>query len=76
MYINLYISFQMSFFGCREDDKAAVLIHLLKNVIDQSEQTFVFAATKHHIEYLNMVGIQQMHCILFSLLYILTGIKT
>jgi ATP-dependent RNA helicase DDX54/DBP10 len=47
----------MSFFGCREDDKAAVLIHLLKNVIDQSEQTFVFAPTKHHIEYLNMVGI-------------------
>ena len=46
---------KMSFFGCREDDKAAVLIHLLKNVIDQSEQTFVFAPTKHHIEYLNML---------------------
>ena len=45
----------MSYFGCREDDKAAILIHLLKNVIDQSEQTVIFAATKHHIEYLNMV---------------------
>lgn len=46
---------KMSFFGCREDDKASVLIHLLKNIIDQSEQTVVFAATKHHVEYLNML---------------------
>lgn len=47
----------MSFFNCREDDKVAVLIHLLKNVINQSEQTVVFAATKHHVEYLQMVKI-------------------
>lgn len=46
---------KMSFFSCREDDKPAILVHLLQNVIDKLEQTVVFAATKHHVEYLNMI---------------------
>lgn len=46
---------KLSFLQCRADDKLAVLLHLLKHVIPSKEQTVVFAATKHHVEYLNMV---------------------
>ncbi|CAL1569334.1 unnamed protein product [Knipowitschia caucasica] len=43
---------KLSFFHCRVDDKPALLLHLLRNVFKPQEQTVVFAATKHHIEYL------------------------
>ena len=42
--------------GCRTDDKLAVLLHLLKNEIDLRDQTIVFVATKHHVEYLHAVS--------------------
>ena len=61
------IIFQLSFFQCRADDKIAVLLHLLKNVIKDGEQTVVFAATKHHVEYLNMVSKSFNKPILLSL---------
>lgn len=38
------------------DNKPAMLLHLLRNVVKAHEQTVVFAATKHHVEYLNEVG--------------------
>ena len=34
----------------------AVLLHLLHHVISLSEQTVVFLATKHHVEYIREVG--------------------
>ncbi|XP_041826565.1 ATP-dependent RNA helicase DDX54 [Melanotaenia boesemani] len=43
---------KLSFFHLRVDDKAALLLHLLRNVVKPQEQTVVFAATKHHVEYL------------------------
>ncbi|XP_006005488.1 ATP-dependent RNA helicase DDX54 isoform X1 [Latimeria chalumnae] len=43
---------KLAFFHVRADDKPAVLLHLLRNVVKPQEQTVVFAATKHHIEYL------------------------
>ncbi|XP_067911214.1 ATP-dependent RNA helicase DDX54 [Heterodontus francisci] len=43
---------QLAFFHVRADDKAAVLLHLLRNIIKPQEQTVIFAATKHHVEYL------------------------
>lgn len=43
---------KLSFFYCRVDDKPALLLHLLRNVVKPQEQTVVFAATKHHVEYL------------------------
>uniref|UniRef100_A0A3B4A9E4 RNA helicase n=1 Tax=Periophthalmus magnuspinnatus TaxID=409849 RepID=A0A3B4A9E4_9GOBI len=43
---------KLSFFHCRIDDKPALLLHLLRNVVKPQEQTVVFAATKHHVEYL------------------------
>jgi len=46
---------QLSFVQCRSDDKTAVLLHLLRNVIKPAEQTVIFAATKHHVDFLNMV---------------------
>nr|XP_020456612.1 ATP-dependent RNA helicase DDX54 [Monopterus albus] len=43
---------KLSFFHLRVDDKQAMLLHLLRNVVKPQEQTVVFAATKHHVEYL------------------------
>ncbi|MED6231495.1 ATP-dependent RNA helicase ddx54 [Ataeniobius toweri] len=43
---------KLSFFHLRVDDKPALLLHLLRNVAKPQEQTVVFAATKHHVEYL------------------------
>lgn len=33
----------------------AVLLHLLQSIIKATEQTMIFAATKHHVEYLKTV---------------------
>lgn len=55
---NLFISPvfpQLSFFHLRMDDKPAMLLHLLRNVAKPQEQTVVFVATKHHVEYLKEV---------------------
>ncbi|KAM9338089.1 ATP-dependent RNA helicase DDX54 [Symphorus nematophorus] len=43
---------KLSFFHVRVDDKSALLLHLLRNVVKPQEQTVVFVATKHHVEYL------------------------
>uniref|UniRef100_A0A3Q3M8A9 RNA helicase n=1 Tax=Mastacembelus armatus TaxID=205130 RepID=A0A3Q3M8A9_9TELE len=43
---------KLSFFHLRVDDKPAMLLHLLRHVVKPQEQTVVFAATKHHVEYL------------------------
>ncbi|CAH1773023.1 unnamed protein product [Owenia fusiformis] len=43
---------KMSFLQCRNDDKASALLYLLKNVLKPKQQTVVFVATKHHVEYL------------------------
>uniref|UniRef100_A0A8D2ZP48 RNA helicase n=1 Tax=Scophthalmus maximus TaxID=52904 RepID=A0A8D2ZP48_SCOMX len=46
---------ELSFFHLRMDDKPALLLHLLRNIAKPQEQTVVFAATKHHVEYLKEV---------------------
>ncbi|KAG1677662.1 ATP-dependent RNA helicase DDX54 [Nymphon striatum] len=46
---------KLSFLTCRADDKVAVLINLLNNVFGGKEQSVVFLATKHHVEYLKEV---------------------
>lgn len=50
---------QLSFFHLRVDDKSALLLHLLRNVVKPQEQTVVFVATKHHVEYLKEVRCKQ-----------------
>ncbi|XP_005109099.1 ATP-dependent RNA helicase DDX54 [Aplysia californica] len=46
---------QLSYLSCREADKCALLFYLLKHVIKPKEQTVIFAATKHHVEFLNLL---------------------
>ncbi|KAK6185398.1 hypothetical protein SNE40_007642 [Patella caerulea] len=43
------------YLSCRSEDKPALLVNLLQNIIPNREQAFVFAATKHHVEYLNLI---------------------
>lgn len=57
---------KLTFFTVREEDKDAVLLHLLKNVIDfETQMTVVFVATRHHVEWLqdmlNRSGISATH---------------
>ncbi|PVD32687.1 hypothetical protein C0Q70_08132 [Pomacea canaliculata] len=46
---------KMSFFACRPDEKVSMLIYLLRELSAKNEQTVVFTATKHHVEYLQML---------------------
>ncbi|XP_064597516.1 ATP-dependent RNA helicase DDX54-like [Liolophura sinensis] len=46
---------QMSYLRCRADDKPAVLLSLLSDIIPPFQQTVVFAATKHHVEYIHLL---------------------
>lgn len=43
------------FIGCRNEDKFALLIHLLRDIIPNNQQTVVFLPTRHHIEYLKEI---------------------
>lgn len=44
---------KITFFKCKSEDKLALLLHILQHVIKKREQTIIFAATKHHVEYLH-----------------------
>ena len=46
---------KLAFLQSRADSKDAVLLHLLKNVIPADQQTIVFAATRYHVEYLQVL---------------------
>lgn len=45
----------LSFIVCRPEEKLAVLLCLLKTVIQKNFQTVIFAATQHHVEYIHQV---------------------
>lgn len=47
---------QLWYFPVRPEEKLAALLVLLKSHIDKKQQTVVFAATKHHVEYLHVVS--------------------
>ncbi|KAG9353870.1 hypothetical protein JZ751_011994 [Albula glossodonta] len=54
---------KLAFFHLRMDDKPALLLHLLRNVVKPQEQTVVFAATKHHVEYLKeLLTLEGVEC--------------
>ncbi|XP_061865939.1 ATP-dependent RNA helicase DDX54 [Colius striatus] len=54
---------KLAFFHVRGDDKAAVLLHLLRSVVKPQDQTVVFVATKHHTEYLKeLLTAQGIRC--------------
>ena len=46
----------MEFLLCRSEDKTAVLMSLLKIILKPTQQAILFVATRHHVEYLNLVG--------------------
>lgn len=52
----IFSEFQTAYFYCRDVEKSSLLLYLLQNVIKPFEQTVVFAATKHHVEYLVTVS--------------------
>ncbi|XP_061589348.1 ATP-dependent RNA helicase DDX54 [Cololabis saira] len=53
----------LSFFYSRVDDKPALLLHLLRNVVKPQEQTVVFVATKHHVEYVKeLLSLEGIDC--------------
>lgn len=45
----------LMYFLVRPEERVAALLVLLKNHIKENQKTIVFAATKHHVEYLNLV---------------------
>ncbi|XP_076162374.1 ATP-dependent RNA helicase DDX54 [Ptiloglossa arizonensis] len=45
----------LSFIVCRPEEKLAVLLCLLKTVIQKNFQTVIFAATQHHVEYIHQI---------------------
>jgi len=47
---------ETAFISCRTEEKPAALLCLLKQVVKKDSLSIVFAATKHHVEYL--------HCLL------------
>lgn len=46
---------QLRFIVSRPEEKLAVLMCLLKNVIKSDTQTVIFVATMHHVDYVHMV---------------------
>ncbi|KAF2883077.1 hypothetical protein ILUMI_23090 [Ignelater luminosus] len=46
---------ELVFITVRPEEQVAALLVLLKSHIDLNQQTVVFAATKHHVEYLHMI---------------------
>ncbi|VDL17050.1 unnamed protein product [Hymenolepis diminuta] len=47
---------KMAFITCYSFEKEALLIHLLKTVIPVSEKVVIFFATKHHVDYMELVS--------------------
>ncbi|ODN02763.1 ATP-dependent RNA helicase DDX54 [Orchesella cincta] len=46
---------ELTYLACRTEDKLAALLYLLKNLIDENQQTIVFTATKHHVEFIHQL---------------------
>jgi ATP-dependent RNA helicase DDX54/DBP10 len=44
---------QMYFFSVKHEDKEGAMLYLLHNAIPSDQQTVIFAATKHHVEYIH-----------------------
>ncbi|XP_045465742.1 ATP-dependent RNA helicase DDX54 [Harmonia axyridis] len=46
---------ELFYINVRHEERLASLLVLLKSLIDLEQQTIIFAATKHHVEYIHMV---------------------
>ncbi|KAM7253372.1 hypothetical protein ACFE04_025990 [Oxalis oulophora] len=45
----------LAFFTLRHEEKHAALLYLVREHISSDEQTLIFVATKHHVEFLNIL---------------------
>uniref|UniRef100_A0A0K2TUK3 RNA helicase n=1 Tax=Lepeophtheirus salmonis TaxID=72036 RepID=A0A0K2TUK3_LEPSM len=45
----------LAFISCRDEGKPALLVHILQKLIAKEEQTIVFLATRHHVEYIHLL---------------------
>lgn len=45
----------MYFFSVKQEEKEGSLLYLLRNVIPTDQQTVIFVATKHHVEYIHQL---------------------
>ncbi|GAA28065.2 ATP-dependent RNA helicase DDX54/DBP10, partial [Clonorchis sinensis] len=48
-------AFQLIHLSCLPDEKNSLLLHLLRCIIPKKEQVVVFFATKHHVEFFQML---------------------
>jgi len=48
-------SLKMQFYLTRTEQKAGALLFILNNCVKEGERTVIFAATKHHVEYLSVM---------------------
>jgi len=46
---------RMSFLLMRSDEKVAMLLYMLREVVPKGQQTLVFCSTRHHVEWLHTV---------------------
>lgn len=46
---------KMAFITCLPFEKEALVIHLLQTIIPEEEKVVIFFATKHHVDYMEMV---------------------
>lgn len=44
---------KMTFFTVRSDDKPALFLYMIREFVPKNDQTIVFAATRHHVEFLH-----------------------
>lgn len=46
---------RLAFFNVRQGEKPAAFLHLVREVLPQNEQTIVFVATRHHVQFLQLL---------------------
>ena len=46
---------KLAFFHCRPESKPALFLHVVQNLIPEDQQMLVFAATRHHVDYLHIL---------------------
>lgn len=52
---------KMAFISCLPYEKEALLIHILQTIIPRREKVVIFMATKHHVDYMEMVCLFLFH---------------
>ena len=46
---------RMAFLAMRTEEKAAILLYICRELIKEGQQTIIFVATRHHVEYTTAV---------------------